>query len=95
MGATDPKNAKENTIRKFMAFPLIKILFMVQTLPKMQKLKLIFFLKLSYLVIFIIASEKAIIFKFLSFFFKSFNIIINIQYKKISLILFFQHQVFH
>ena len=37
MGATDPKKAEENTIRKLMEFQLIKILCMVQTQAKTQK----------------------------------------------------------
>ena len=43
MGATDPKNAKEGTLRKSLLFLLIRILCMVQTLQRMQKRKSIFF----------------------------------------------------
>ena len=46
MGATNPKEAEDGTIRKNMEFRLIKILFMALIVMKMQKLKLIFFLKI-------------------------------------------------
>jgi nucleoside-diphosphate kinase len=39
MGATNPKDAEEGTIRKNMGFQLIKIQYMVLTVLKMQKLK--------------------------------------------------------
>ena len=39
MGATNPNDAEEGTIRKNMEFLLIKIPFMDQTVLKMQKLK--------------------------------------------------------
>ena len=46
MGATNPKEAEEGTIKKNTEFLLIKIQFMAQIVWKMQKLKLIFFLKI-------------------------------------------------
>ena len=39
MGATDPKNAEENTIRKMYGYQLTKIQFMALTLLKMPKKK--------------------------------------------------------
>ena len=39
MGATNPKDAEENTIKKLFEFQLIKILFMVLTQLKTQKKK--------------------------------------------------------
>ena len=48
MGATDPKNAKDGTIRNCMVFQLIKILFMARTLQRMLKRKFLFFLKINF-----------------------------------------------
>ena len=43
MGATNPKEAKEGTIRKNLLFQLIKIQFTDQTLRKMPQKKYLFF----------------------------------------------------
>ena len=82
MGATDPKKAKEGTIRKIYGISIDKNSVHGSDSVENAKLEIkFFFQKLIYFVIFIIASEKAIYSRFLSFFFNCFNIIIFIQIK--------------
>ena len=70
MGATDPKNAKEGTIRKLYGISIDKNSVHGSDSAENAKLKLISFLKNKLSKYFNNSLRKSIVFKILSFFFK-------------------------
>ena len=69
MGATNPKDAEENTIRKLYGISIDKNSVHGSDSVENAKKEIDFFSKIKISKIFIIASGKSFIFKFLSFLF--------------------------
>ena len=82
MGATDPKNAKEGTIRKLYGISIDKNSVHGSDSVDNAKMKLTFFSKNNLFNTFIIASEKALYSSFAFFFLEVMKYYLFFQYKK-------------
>ena len=86
MGATDPKDAEDNTIRKKYGISIDKNSVHGSDSKDNAKKEIDFFLKINYILkILIIASGKALYSRFLSFSFQNFFHYLNHLYKSFFL----------